>query len=387
MSSRILRRGLAAAAVGASFLFVPPAEAQSSRDKVISTLVEALKAAGAKDVKYGSVAGDDAKFTVKEIEADLEVEGKSSTLTADSATYTGATTTPDGGYKADGIEMSDLSLSDDDVEISIDSWKIAGYVGQSPAKIKETQTFGDRFDSMDLTGITIEAQGEKPVPIYSIAVRASDYADGIPRKASLALRGLVVPIDPNNPSSKDVADLGYKEVALDVDFAGGWDEKAQRLSVDTVSVNGKDMGALKISFAFGNVTAEAMKGLQTAAADPNKQMEILQGFSVEQISLRFENASLVDRIIDAQAKRQGAKRDQYVTGIAAAVPLMIAAIGNPEFEKKVADAVGAFLKAPKSLTVVAKPAQPVPVAQLVGTVMVAPQTIPTVLAVDIQANK
>ncbi|MEJ1161384.1 hypothetical protein [Prosthecomicrobium sp. N25] len=387
MTMNFLRGGLAATALGATLLLTPAAHAQSARDTVVSAVVEALKAAGAKTVTYGSVTGDDAKFTLKDIKAEIEMEGRSSEMTAASATYTNAAPAAGGGYTVGQIDIADLAIEDDQTTISVDSWKITNYVGQGPAKVAATKGFGDRFGRMELTGIEIENEGEAKVPIYSVVVDTSGHVDGIPRKMSTEVKGLVIPIDAAKPEARDIAALGYKEIAVDVTASGAWDEQAQRLSVDNLTINGKDIGALKIALAFGGVSAEAVKALQAAADDSTKQMEILQGFSVEGLTIRFDNASIVDRVLDQQAKAQGTKREQYVTGIAAAVPLMISAIGNKDFEKKVSDAVSAFLKTPKSLTVTAKPAQPVPVAQIVGTALVAPQTIPNVLAVDIQANK
>jgi hypothetical protein len=387
MTLHFLRGGLAATALGATLVVAPAAHAQSTRDTVVKTLVESLKAAGAKTVTYGSVTGDDAKFTLKDIKAEMDVEGRTSELTAASATYTGAATTADGGYTVGEIAIQDLALEDDETTISVDSWKITKYAGQSAAKVAASKGFGDIFERMELTGIEIENGDETKVPIYSVTLATSGHVDGIPRKMSADIKGIVVPIDPAKPETKDIANLGYKELAIDVSTAGGYDEKAQRLSLDTFSVSGKDMGALKIAFALGSVTSDSLKALQAAANDSAKQMEIMQGYSIEGISIRVENNSLVDRVLDAQSKAQGTKREQYVTGLSAAVPLMIQAIGNKEFEKKVADAATAFLKAPKSLTVIAKPAQPVPVAQVVGTALVAPQTLPGVLSVDVQANK
>lgn len=386
MISFVHRRSLAATLLGATMFLAPAVQAQSARDQVIASMVATLKATGAKDVTYAAPTGDDAKFTIRDIKATFEAEGKPSTMTAAAATYTGAKANADGGYSAAEIAIDGFAVKDDETTVSVGSWKITNYVGQSAAKAAAAKGMGDTFDRMELTSIRFAGNGPT-VPIASAVMTASGHVDGVPRRGGLEVKGIVVPIDAKDPEMKEIAELGYKELALEVKAGGGWDEKTQRLSLDTLAINGKDAGTLALSFALGNVTQDSLKAMQSAAEDPAKQLEILQGYTVEQIAIRFDNASLVDRVLDARAKQAGTKREQFVTGIAAAVPLMIGALNNKAFEKKVSDAVAAFLKAPKSLAIVAKPAQPVPVAQVVGTAMVAPQTIPNVLAVDIQANQ
>lgn len=388
MTLHRFRLTLAASALGAALLVAPvAAEAQSVRDQVVANLTAAMKAAGAKDVTWAAIEGDDARFTLKDIKAVIQAEGNATTLTAAKATYVGAKPSADGGYSAAEIAIDGLAMKESDTDIAVTAMKITNYVGQPAAKVVETKGLGDRFDRIELTGIKFAGTNNQTIPIASAVVTAGGHVDGVPRKAGLEVKGFVLAVDPNDPEMQEVAALGYKELAIEISAGGNWDEKAQRLSIETISVKGKDVGALTFAFALGGVSNDAVKALQAAKDDNAKQLEILQGFSIETISVRFENASIVDRVLDAQAKAQGTKREQYVTGLAAAVPLMIGALNNKPFEKKVSDAVGAFLKAPKSLSVVAKPAQPVPVAQVVGTAMVAPQTLPSVLAVDIQANK
>lgn len=389
MQHLIRKRGLAAVSFAVLLgVAVPltPAAAQQTRDKVLSIVTEATKAAGAKSVKWESVSGGDAAFTVSNYEMTMEDEGKTGTFTAEGVTYTGAKPSADGGFTADAISATEVEFESDEVTISADSLKIINYVGQSPDKIRAKTTTGERFDRLEATGLEITDEKDKTVPIASVTLTTSDYAAGVPRKMSMEMKGLVAPLDPADPQTKDFFDLGYSKLTLDAAFTGAWDDKTGRVTIDQLSVSGAEIGGLKLGFVIGGVTQEVVDALKKAEKDQNKQMEILQGLTVEQLSLRYEDASLAKRLISTQAKKQGIPEQAFVQQIGAIVPMMVSAIGNKDFEAKIASAASAFLKAPKSITVSAKPAKPTPVAEIMGAAMMAPQSLPTVLGADVRAN-
>ena len=87
-----------------------------------------------------------------------------------------------------------------------------------------------------------------------------------------------------------------------------------------------------------------------------------------------------------QAKQSGMSKADFVTQITGALPFMLNFIGNEPFQKKVADAVTAFLKDPKSITISASPSAPVEFVKIMGAGQTAPQTLPDLLGADISAN-
>ncbi len=389
MTNSIRKRGLAAVSLAALLALtapIAPASAQAMRDKVLSIVAEASKAAGATEVKWESVSGGDAAFTVTDSETTMEHDGKSTTLTAAAVTYTGAKPTADGGFTADQIAATDVEIESDDATIAIASLKIVNYVGQSPEKIRAKTTTGERFDRAEATGISITDDKDKTVPIAAITVTTSDFVAGVPRKAGLEMKGLEVPLEANDPQLKDFFELGYSKVMLDAGLTGSWDDKTGRLVIDQLSVTGAEIGGLKLNFTLGGLTPAVVEAFKKTEGDQAKQMELMQGLTVEKLSLRYDDASLVKRVLASQAKKQGIPEQALVQQLGAMVPMLVSAIGNKDFEAKIATAASAFLKAPKSLTVSANPAKPTPVAEIMGAAMMAPQSLPTVLGADVKAN-
>jgi len=375
---------VASLALGVSLPY--PAWAGSSRDEVLSITTQSLKASGAKEVTWGAVEGDDARFSVSNFKAVTEAEGKIGTLTVAKTTWTGAAPTPEGGIAADEVAAEGLGFEGDDAKIKADRLVLTKYRGPAPSKVVPGKISGERIDLATLSGVTITTEDGKSIPIATVSFSATDYVGDTPRKSSFEMKGLVLPLDPADSDVEPVRALGYEKVTIDASFSGTWDDKTGRLDVASLTVGAADMGTLKVAATVGGVTPEVVDALKKVDGDQTKQMEILQGLTVETLSLRWDDASLTGRVLDQQAKQQGVDSKTYAKQLKLLMPAMLSMIGNKEFEKKVAGATGSFLDQPKSLTVSARPKVPVPFGQLMGAAMAMPQTLPAVLGVEVVAN-
>jgi len=369
----------------ATMVTMSPAAAQSVRDQVLSVAKGTFEAAGAKEVVWGRVDGDDARFTVTGSMIRSEAEGKTTTVNVQTMTFVGAKPSADGGFTADEIDFDKVAVQDDDSKLAIDHAVLTKVTGRSPAAVKATKGFSELVEGVDLTGIVITSEDGKTVPIASVHGTSGDWVDGIPRKGAFELHGLVVPVDAKDESMKELTALGYSSVGLDVTLGGTWDDKTGRLDVQQ-SLTGANMGTLKTAFVIGGLTPDVIAKMRDAGDDQTKQMALLQGLTVEKASVRWEDASLTGRVLSTQAKEQGVDVPTYTKQLKLMLPMLLSMVGNKDFETKVATATGAFLDAPKSLTVSASPAQPLPVSQIMGAAMMAPQSLPNVLGADVRAN-
>jgi hypothetical protein len=380
-SSRLIALSLA---LGVAF---PAAVwADGARDKVLEITKAALTANGAKEITLGTVEGDDARFTVSGTKIVSESEGKLGTVTVAKTTWVGAVPSPDGGYTADEVTAEGFDFEADDAKLKADKIVLTKYRGQAPAKIVPGKMSGERVEQVAVTGVVLTTEDAKTIPIQSIAFSSSDWIGDTPHKGSFELKGLVAPLDPKDEDVAQLRALGYDKVTLDVAASGAWDDKAGRLDIPALTISAADMGALKISATIGGVTPAVVEGLKKAEGDQAKQMELLQSLSVEALALRWDDASPAPRLIGMQAKQQGVDSKTYAKQLKLLLPAVLSMIGNKDFEKKVADAAGAFLEAPKSLTLAARPKAPVPFGQIMGAAMMAPQSLPNILAVEVVAN-
>lgn len=384
---RSLRLFAASLVIGVSLPLAVPALAQSTRDKIIEMTTQSLKASGAKEIVFGKVEGDDARFVISDTRIASEVEGKKTAMTFAKTTWTGAVPAADGGYDAAEIAVEGMRVEGDDAnKVSVEKLVLTNYHGVAPAKVVPGKISGERVEKVLGTGIVVDTEDGKKVPIASVAFAASDYVGDTPRKAAFDLKGIEVTLDPKDPDLAPARALGYEKLAIDAGFEGTWDDKTGRLTIARITVGAAQAGELRLSGVVGGLTPATIDALKKADGDNAKEMEILQGLTVETLTLRWNDGSLATRILDMQAKEQGTDSKTYAKQVKLLIPAVLSMMGNKDFEKKVATAAGTFLDAPKSLTIAAKPATPVSFGQIMGTAMAAPQALPNVLAAEVSAN-
>jgi hypothetical protein len=383
LTSKTLVSSLFVSAAFAAGILTPHAAfADGTKDQIVEIFHDTLKAAGAKSVEEEDVNGDDSKFTMSGVEID---EGDATgSLSIEEITFIGAKPTSDGGITADEVDVNGLDVTTAKGGSSVKTLKILGYASAAPAKIKTPGA--SHFDRLEATNIE-GGDDDIKVTLSYLLMTAADYVNGAPRKGSLEIKGLVIPVKADDPQMADIVALGYKEFNIDASFKGSWDDKAGRATLDGLTISAKDAGVLQLSLVLGGVTPDVVKQLSASKGDTNQALGILQGLSIESASLKIENNSLFERALDQQAKRQGTTKDELLHQGTAMLPLLLTSVQNPAFEKKVVDAVNAFAASPHSLTVKVAPAQPVPVAQIIGVAGAAPQTLPDVLGADVTANK
>lgn len=364
-------------------LVAGPAAAQSARDQVLAVTKASIELSGAK-VTWGKVEGDDARFTVTGTTI-AELGDKSSTTSIQTLTFVGTKVTADGGFTAEEIDLDKLDLVEKDGKFSLDRGVMRRVTAKPAAALKQSKGFADVIEAFEGTGIVIVDDKNKTVPIASFKFDSTDWVDGAPRKGSFEVRGISVPIDAKDDDMKELVALGYGSIGLDIAGSGSWDDKTGRLELKQTT-SGANMGSLEFGAAIGGLTPDVIAKFRKAGDDQNKQMELMQGLTLEKARLRWADASLTSRVIGMQAKEQGVDAATYAKQLKLMVPMMTSMLGNKAFEKKITDAVGAYLDQPKSLTVSIAPPQPLPVSQIMGAAMMAPQSLPTVLGADVAAN-
>ena len=270
MCSSDLRYATALAAtalVGGLWLAVDaaPAAAQSVRDQVLAVTRGTMELGGAK-VALGTVAGDDARFTVTGSTITQTTEGKTSTVTIGTITFIGAKPTADGGFTADEIDLDKVAIAESDGKGSIEHAAFQRVTARTADVVKRTNGFAEMVEAFDLTGVVVVGEDGKAIPIAAVHGTSADWVDGFPHKGSFEMRGLVVPFDPKDEGSKELTALGYTTASVDLVVSGTWDDKVGRLDL-TQSTSGADMGALEVALTVGGLTRDVVTKMRDAGDD------------------------------------------------------------------------------------------------------------------------
>lgn len=372
MVSRLALRGLV---LGVALGAVPAFAADAKQ--IADAIVAVVGAGGESTATYDSAtaSGDDVTIT------NLKIVGDGDTATFPTAVIVGAVPRDKGGFTATSMSFDNASFTGKDATTA--KWQTASVqnaIVPSPDEIKAKAKITP-FTDLTVAGINISG-GDLPTPldIGTIAMKLGGATDsGAPSEFTMTIGEFKLPAElfAADAQSKQVLDaLGYTSgFTLNIDVDGGYDSAGDALTLRTIGVDAVDVGKLTIGGKFSGIPLSQM----TDDAD-------FKDGKLDSFSLRFDNAGIVERALDMQAKMMGGTREEVVTQLSQAMPFMLNAIGNEPFQNKLAAAGAAFLKDPKSITIVAAPSAPVPFAQIGSTVETAPQTIPDLLAVDVQAN-
>jgi hypothetical protein len=185
---------------------------------------------------------------------------------------------------------------------------------------------------------------------FVIDVRAQE--NGTPSDLRIAIEKLSAPVPREDPSSKQLLDLGYTQLEASSRIDIGWDRGKSEISLRETGFEGRDMLNFRLSGTLGNA------GKDLFASDIALMQVAALGLNLQSLQLRLENLGLFDRVLQAEARKAGkepaALRRDWSALAAIALPAML---GDSPAAKTSAGAIARFIASPRVLTISAT-AQP-----------------------------
>jgi hypothetical protein len=367
--------------------------------------------AGGEDVSLDNVELKASKPGEKSVIKHLDVKGSSLSEDELKQLFSGDLSDADKNalalkFKADSMTITELDSTDDKTSVvvtnivadDIDAGKIAkldvdgadvkaeeggGHIGalhiesldlasalDPTAKNKSLSAAG--VTALTLAGADLSVPDEqmpKDAPggrLIHIVVAPIDFTatyDGsFPVKSELTLKGVTVSLAPGSAEDAQMKAFGVDKVQMDAHFASTCDKAAKSCDISDITLNFPNLGSLVLTGAVSNVPTEIASG------DSNALMTAMMQESVGALSLKFANAGIYDKIVTFYAKAQNMDADMLKASLPAMTAMVPQALGDPAAGKKLAEALQAFLKDPKSLQVSLKATGgPVPISDISST--------------------
>jgi len=388
-----LRQFALAGTVSLAFVaFAEPGAAfEKTNNAIADALFASMEAGPGRITSVGSVTGSGESATISDLIVEADVEGVKTVFRFGSIDLTGASAMDSGRLKIGQSTVGDVSARIGPVTVDIASIVSSNLVIPSAdeltsGKASKTEIFYDRSDISDIT-VTLPTGGK--IAIASATFSYDQFKNDRPTSGVGAISNAVV--DPSTlgvPQMKKMfSDLGYGPITVNVTFSSSWDHETGLAEVKSLKIAATDVATIDLGFKFLGLTDEVQNMLTSAGDDQAKAMQALQNIQFSHLSLRLENHSIVDRVLDFVSKRQGTSPDDLRKGATAMLPVVLSSLKNPELQASITTAVTTFLAEPKSLTATARPQAPIPFAQLMGPAMMAPHTLPVILGFSITANQ
>lgn len=386
---------LALLATVASAILIQPAFAAVDAQKFVDQVVAAYGAMGY-TIQPGAATADGDNVVVKGVKiglANAAADSQPLDIPTD-ITFTNVAQNDDGSYTADSVTMPD-------VEHDIEDPKVPGHVSLKNIKLEGLwvppagkPSFLNSLQmvaSISAGPLEVTAKGS---PVLSIDTIAAENTFE-PEQGSADLKNVTSTFDldgfkadltmvnETEPAAAAViTELGLTKATGNINESMSWDMTDGHIIIDNFTVNVDDKGALSFLADVTGFTPAVMDQLYAAqAAAMNKgtktqeqidqengmmAMQMMQSITINSASLRYDDASLANSLIDYFAKQQGTDHAQFVAGLKAMAPMMLAGVNIPALNDIVVPAVNTFLDDPQSIEVAVAPPSPTSLLVLAG---------------------
>lgn len=300
----------------------------------------------------------------------------------DSLRFKNVTEDQDGNYYAENVSIPALKGTISEVtfnlkDISIDKIRLVSGKNKDPLFLYfpyESLAIGQIYSSyQDQIFLNVEAL--KTIYLWQPDTKRMDLVHSV-KSFSYEPDKIYKPVE-----YKWIKDLGYDKLSGSLNFHANWDSDNGKFVADHNEITIDNAGKLEFSINLDGITEDLINNVykiqntkqqktSNQTDDDNAKTLILLGIvqqlKIGNINLRYEDNSLVNRILDYYAKQNTVTRDDFIKQILESWSLIGAKVDDPEFIKSTSEQIEIFLHNPKSLSISGTPeaAVPLPIAYM-----------------------
>lgn len=228
------------------------------------------------------------------------------------------------------------------------------------------------YGDMEVLGLDCTIPEAGPIHLDRFALASFEVQGGVPVVGEIAVEGfkiskkMLAATGPDNP----LLALGLDQATLSTGTAFTFEANGGVLELTDTRFGIDELGKIAIDAKLTDVPE-----------DPENlpfEAKFVGG------SIRYTDASLVERALALAADQEGTTPEAYLEQLTTAVPEQANAMGLPP---NLAEAVVTFLKSPSKLTIMLRPPEPVPLETLYQADTIPPPKLVQMLGVNITANQ
>ncbi|WGG60440.1 hypothetical protein [Brucella intermedia] len=383
-------------AAGTALSLVFGSAAMAADANAVAERIKALYAKQGGELSFANVQASGSDIVLQGTKIKLPTIGEKETAIGD-VTLQNVQDAPDGGYSIEQVTVPDLALA-----------------GET-----------DKNDKAEMKGLAMQnvhipsekAKGPLDSIVMYEKLKIDEIQFGTPGKDGATVKGFDLSLDTTNKAEK----IGYVWTIANIDATfekggknplapldmntfngsltskGSWSPTSGDTSLDQLELEAKELGKINITGSLGGYDLAFLEAVQKtqenmSKADADKDaaglaiLGLAEQLNLKNLSIRFDNDTLTQKVLDYYAKQQGADGKQLGEQMKMMVPLMATQLKNPEFAQQLKVAADKYFTDPKSLTISASPDQPVTFASIVATASLDPTKIIQLLKISVDAN-
>ncbi|RWO82439.1 MAG: hypothetical protein EOS18_08495 [Mesorhizobium sp.] len=381
-----------------TLLLTLPLNAALAQDAAVADRLKAALAAQGVDISWTGVTGDASSMVLQGVA--LKPAAEKEALKIGDIKLEGVTEA-NGGYEIETVSTSAFQHSENGVTLDLSPFIIHDMTVPADGA---TGPLGSMmmYESAELDNMTVKVADKTAFSMDGLAIEITPPADG----KAMAFSGTTEKFNADltlveDPKSKDVINaLGYQNITGNLAMEGTWQPADGKMELSKYDISVDNAGTLGMTFGFGGYTLDVIKSLQEMqkkmAAQPESadnsaqgmaMLGVLQQLSFNSASIRFDDDSLTNKVLDYVGKQQGMSGKDVANQAKAVVPFGMAQLNNPELSAQVSAAVGKYLDDPQSIEILAEPPAAVPFALIMAGAMSNPADLTKTLGVTVKANE
>ncbi|VAW19541.1 hypothetical protein MNBD_ALPHA11-1873 [hydrothermal vent metagenome] len=393
-------RIIGAAAIAAMMLpsGVMAQEARDFADKLSAT----FKSYSTFEIKFGSAIADGDNIIL----SDWDIEGvdgsRAQKILDGTVTFEGVQATANGGYTAERAVFNDIDFTDDGIRLEVRNIFASNIeiFADPDADILDTMMLYQGFSAGPVKVTLEDREVFRIDSIVSTSAINDDRNEYVSNYAISGIYGDLSQIDDSDMNDAlKMFDLTEINASMSGDMA--WIIDTGLLSIIDSSIDIDGVGELIINADILGYTLELAQSMQeqgkamqemdaTSSQAEMAGMQLLMSMaaqlSVSDISIRFNDDSVTNNVLDFIAAEQGVSRKGFVTMALSILPSILGPLGMPALQEQVIEAATSFLTNPGNIEIKAEPAEPVPFMALFAATQ-NPSIANELLNISITANQ
>ena len=290
------------------------------------------------------------------------------------------------------IVDKDVTLSASVPTVSAEGWYIRA-VSAAPTPQEEFLATTTLARQMSSGPITLTTAGQTFTVDGFASTWNGDPATGA-GKFTLKINNVAIPeaVVSQMDQGGLLKQLGYQTLNFDLVSDGDITRTGDNLGYAfNLSLSGRNIGSLSMGTSITDIPLAVYTAMMAAEtngkpADYAALSPQMQNILVNGASIRFEDASIVKKLLPLAAATQGMDEKTLLASIPPMVQLTLIQFQNEAFTKQAVDAISRFLAEPKSFTISAKPTAPLKLSDFNALDPNKPGDAITKLGITVTAN-
>lgn len=376
------------AATALTLLSVPQAFAVEAQDFV--DRLQSLISKQGSSLNIESSAKEGNTITLKAVTITAKGRLPDDGLPIGDLMFSGVSENDAGAYLAESLSLADIERKTPDGRLSISGISFENFELPKP----ETGTF-IFYTAAKLNAIDLIYKGEDVFRLREAVATldANDARTEISFDTDIDSIWLDLASNVQPPQRIILNKMGYETIEASMDMDGDWNAETGLMRMTDFNIDVPKAGKVSITSAFDGYTMEMVEALGALSNIKDEKrleaelLKLLNQMNHISFSIKFEDKSLTNKLLDFQAEQQGTDRQSLVQLAKAMMPFAMSGLKMPEFTAVLSGAVGQFLEDPQNIEITATPETPIPLTVLVETADSQPQALINLLNVQVKANQ